>query len=46
MTNLFYDLPPDLPAELFTALLEAADMRIERIVSYGHASPECSWYDQ
>lgn len=42
MTNLFADLPD----ELFTTLLEAADVRIERIVSHGHASPEGFWYDQ
>src|SRR5947209_20554281 len=44
--NLFADLPRHLPDELFTTLLEAADVRIERIVSHGHASPEGFWYDQ
>ena len=29
-----------------TTLLEAANMRIERIVSHGHASPSGLWYDQ
>lgn len=46
MTNLFSDIPANLPGELFTTLLEAADVRIERIVSHGHASPEGYWYDQ
>ncbi len=45
-SNLFAELPPQLPDELFTALLEAANVRIERIVSHGHASPEGFWYDQ
>jgi len=44
--NLFADLPANLPDELFTTLLEAADVRIERIVSHGHASPDGFWYDQ
>lgn len=44
--NLFTDLPPHLPDEFFTTLLEAADVRIERIVSHGHASPPDFWYDQ
>ena len=44
--NLFADLPQQLPDELFTTLLEAANVRIERIVSHGHASPEDFWYDQ
>ena len=44
--NLFADLPAHLPDELFATLLDAADVRIERIVSHGHASPEGFWYDQ
>ena len=45
-TNLFDDLPSHLPDELVTSLLEAADVRIERIVSHGHASPDGFLYDQ
>jgi cupin 2 domain-containing protein len=44
--NLFVQLPRHLPDELFTTLLDAANVRIERIVSHGHASPEGFWYDQ
>ena len=44
--NLLADLPRHLPDELFTTLLEAANVRIERIVSHGHASPLGFWYDQ
>lgn len=32
--------------ELITTLLEANGVRIERIVSNGHASPDGFWYDQ
>ena len=35
-----------MPDELFTTLLEAASVRIERIVSHGHFSPTGFWYDQ
>ncbi len=45
-TNLFADLPAHLPAELVTKLLDTADVRIERIISHGHASPADFWYDQ
>lgn len=45
-TNLFADLPLNLPKELVTILLDAADVRIERIVSHGHASAADFWYDQ
>lgn len=46
MTNLFADLPEHLSDELFTTLLDATHVRIERIVSHGQASPEGFWYDQ
>lgn len=45
-TNLFTDLPAGLPKELVTILLQAANVRIERIISHGHASPADFWYDQ
>lgn len=44
--NLFADLPGPLPEELFTILLEAGKLRIERIVSFGQASPGGFWFDQ
>jgi cupin 2 domain-containing protein len=42
LTNLF----ADIPEELIQALLCTPGLRIERIVSLGHASPEGFWYDQ
>ena len=44
--NLFTNLPVNLPTELITMLLEADNLRIERIVSQGHSSPPGFWYDQ
>jgi len=44
--NLFGDLPERLPRELIETLVTAGNVRIERIVSYGHASPAGFWYDQ
>jgi cupin 2 domain-containing protein len=44
--NIFADLPQHLPKEVVHVLLSAADVRIERIVSHGHASPADFWYDQ
>lgn len=46
MDNLFANLPPQLPEELATVLAENKHVRIERIVSTGHSSPEDFWYDQ
>lgn len=44
--DLIHDLPEDLPEELIEVLAETDSVRIERIVSTGHASPEGFWYDQ
>ena len=46
MTSFFDNIPAELPDELFETLVAADRMRIERIVSRGHASPEGFWYDQ
>ncbi len=44
--NLFAGLPPQLPSEVVQTLLSAPAVRIERIISHGHTSPEGFWYDQ
>lgn len=46
MNNFFADLPAELPEELVDILAENQHVRIERIVSHGHASPQGFWYDQ
>lgn len=44
--NLFENIPENAPEELFTELLKAENVRIERIVSFGQASSDGFWYDQ
>jgi cupin 2 domain-containing protein len=39
-------VPEKIPIELIQTLLKTDNVRIERIVSRGHASPENFWYDQ
>ena len=46
MNNLFRDMAADLPDEIYETLLTTSHVRIERIVSQGHASPPDFWYDQ
>lgn len=46
MSNLFHDIPRDVPEELVTLLAQGNGVRIERIVSTGHTSPPGFWYDQ
>ena len=45
-SNLFSDIPDNSREELFTTLLKHPGCRIERIISYGQASPDGFWYDQ
>ena len=44
--NIFDDLPQHLPKEVVQTLIRAADVRIERIISHGHASAPDFWHDQ
>jgi cupin 2 domain-containing protein len=44
--NLFADLPPHLAEERLDELLSAPNLRVERIVSIGHATPSGVFYDQ
>ncbi len=45
-TNLFHDLPTALPEELVENIIVSENIRIERIVSTGQASPPGFWYDK
>jgi cupin 2 domain-containing protein len=44
--NLFSPLPVAQTGEAVEALLERPGLRIERVVSWGQASPPGFWYDQ
>ncbi|HDL64476.1 MAG TPA: cupin domain-containing protein [Proteobacteria bacterium] len=44
--NLYSNIPDDLPDELIEVISEGKGVRIERIVSRVHRSPEGFWYDQ
>lgn len=44
--NLVSNIPSSLPDELFESILSRPNVRIERIVSHGHSSPDGFWYDQ
>lgn len=46
MSNLFEGVPESVPEELIQELVTGRHVRVERIVSTGHRSPEGDWYDQ
>jgi cupin 2 domain-containing protein len=44
--NLFKNLPHMCSIEIFDTIIENCSLRIERIISEGHATPAGQWYDQ
>jgi cupin 2 domain-containing protein len=44
--NVLADVRTGTPTEEVITLLSCPDLRIERIVSHGHASEPAFWYDQ
>lgn len=46
MGSLLEDIPKELPEELFDIICSTDHIKIERIISRGHASPDGFWYDQ
>jgi cupin 2 domain-containing protein len=46
ITNLFRDIPTPQPDEVVERLVAGQHCVVERLISYGHASPNNFWYDQ
>ena len=44
--NIFEAIPDNLKDEIFEQLMSSEHVKIERIISKGHNSPESGWYDQ
>ena len=44
--NIFQAVPDELEKEVFEQLISGEHVRVERIISKGHRSPESGWYDQ
>jgi cupin 2 domain-containing protein len=44
--NIFAKIPEAIPEEIFQNIVRTGDVKIERIVSAGQATPEGEWYDQ
>lgn len=45
-SNIFDLIPATLKDELFEEIISKNGVKIERIVSFGHVTPEFEWYDQ
>ena len=46
LKNIFESIPDNLDEEIFELLVQSENVKIERIISRGHRSPESGWYDQ
>ncbi len=46
INNIFEEIPTSLPEEVQQVIANKGAVRIERIISFGHKSPEGFWYDQ
>ena len=44
--NIFTNIQDHLPAELTQTLTQSENVKIERIISKGHSSPDGFWYGQ
>jgi len=45
-SNIYSDIPKELPSELFEEIIRKGPLKLERIISRGHATPKGEWYDQ
>ncbi len=46
INSIYSSIPDNISEELIEELVTSKSVRIERIVSEGHASPKNFWYDQ
>ena len=45
-SNIYTDIPKDLPDELLEKIIQNGSFKLERIISKGHSTPKGKWYDQ
>jgi len=46
LSNVFLNMPNDNQSEIFETIADLKNVRIERIISSGQATPAGQWYDQ
>jgi cupin 2 domain-containing protein len=44
--NLYRDIPEPARDEVFESLIQTRHLKLERIISKGHATPPGKWYDE
>ena len=46
VTNILNNIPANLPEEVFETIIKTDEVKIERIISYGHTTEINKWYEQ
>ena len=46
MKNIFDAIPGNIDTEIIEKIVDYENVKIERIISKGHTSPDTGWYDQ
>lgn len=46
MKNIFENIPGKIPNEIFEEIVSSKNIKIQRIISKGHLSPQNFWYEQ
>lgn len=46
ISNIYSDIPKELPNELFEKIIKNGSFKFERIILKGHSTPKGKWYDQ
>jgi cupin 2 domain-containing protein len=46
MKNIFDAIPGNIDTEIIERIIDCENVKIERIISKGHTSPDTGWYDQ
>ena len=45
-SNIYSNIPKELPNELFEKIIYNSSFKLERIISKGHSTAKDQWYDQ
>lgn len=44
--NIYADVPKNIPQEIFETIISNESVKLERILSKGHSTPNGQWYNQ
>jgi cupin 2 domain-containing protein len=45
-SNIFSNIPNEIQEEIFEEIISKENLKVQRIISYGHTTDKFDWYDQ